>query len=101
MTKKLLYYYAIALQVLDGIFTYAGVETMGFGAHIEGNPIIKYLIEVLGPFTALAITKLAAIYIIIKCKNLFSTKILAVLCVFYSIAMIMWIIGFIVQFGLL
>lgn len=45
----------LVAQVLDGAFTYVGVHT--FGRAIEGNPIIAWLIHLLGPGPALAASK--------------------------------------------
>ena len=45
-------------QLLDGLLTYAGI-TM-YGAHMEGNPLIGWLIAALGEGPALAVAKLAA-----------------------------------------
>ncbi len=45
-------------QLLDGLLTYAGI-TM-YGAHMEANPLIGWLIAALGEGPALAVAKLAA-----------------------------------------
>ena len=45
-------------QALDGVLTYVGVST--FGLHAEGNPIIAWLMTVLGHGPGLAMAKLAA-----------------------------------------
>lgn len=51
----------IILQVIDGIFTYAGVLCLGLGIEIEGNPLLRSLMYELGPGTALMLIKGLAI----------------------------------------
>jgi hypothetical protein len=46
-------------QVLDGAFTYVGLQV--FGHSIEANPLIAWLIGLLGPAGALASAKSVAI----------------------------------------
>ena len=43
----------LATQGLDGVLTYIGVSV--YGPHMEGNPIIAWLMEALGEGPALAI----------------------------------------------
>jgi uncharacterized membrane protein len=45
-------------QLFDGILTYIGVST--YGPHMEGNPIIAWLIAAMGEGPALATAKVAA-----------------------------------------
>ena len=45
-------------QVADGILTYVGVST--YGVHVEGNPIIGWLMGAMGQGPALATAKLTA-----------------------------------------
>ena len=45
-------------QALDGVLTYVGVSH--YGPHIEGNPLIAWLMETLGEGPALAAAKLTA-----------------------------------------
>ena len=45
-------------QAFDGALTYVGVSTFGVG--IEGNPLIAWLMSLLGPGPGLATAKLAA-----------------------------------------
>ena len=46
-------------QAADGVFTYLGIQA--FGRMIEANPLISYLIQIMGAGPALAGSKLAAI----------------------------------------
>lgn len=48
----------LVAQLLDGILTYIGVST--YGPHMEGNPIIAWLIAAMGEGPALAAAKVAA-----------------------------------------
>lgn len=45
-------------QASDGVLTYIGVST--YGLHVEGNPIIGWLMAAMGEGPALATAKLAA-----------------------------------------
>jgi uncharacterized membrane protein len=45
-------------QALDGVLTYVGVST--YGMHIEGNPLIGWLMAAVGQGPALAAAKLTA-----------------------------------------
>jgi hypothetical protein len=49
----------LCAQVLDGAFTYIGLGVFGHG--IEANPLIAWLIGMLGPAGALASAKATAI----------------------------------------
>lgn len=46
----------LMLQLFDGVATYAGV-TAGYG---EGNPLVAWAIELLGPAAALSLVKVQA-----------------------------------------
>src|SRR5262245_60653207 len=46
-------------QILDGAFTYVGLQV--FGPAIEANPLLAWLIGVVGPAGALTLAKAAAI----------------------------------------
>ena len=45
-------------QASDGVLTYIGVST--YGLHVEGNPLIGWLMSAMGQGPALATAKLAA-----------------------------------------
>ena len=45
-------------QVLDGVLTYVGVNT--YGPHIEGNPLIAWMMANLGDALGLAAAKVTA-----------------------------------------
>jgi hypothetical protein len=45
-------------QASDGVLTYIGVST--YGATIEGNPLIAWLMTAMGPGAGLAMAKLTA-----------------------------------------
>jgi hypothetical protein len=48
----------LCAQVLDGVFTYMGLQI--FGPTIEANPLIAALIHSVGPVAALSLAKFAA-----------------------------------------
>jgi uncharacterized membrane protein len=47
-------------QASDGVFTYVGVST--YGRHIEANPLIAWLMTLIGQGAALATAKGAAVF---------------------------------------
>lgn len=53
----------ILLQGLDGVLTTIGVER--FGVSIEGNPIIRGLMQQIGHIPALGLVKCLAVFIIV------------------------------------
>lgn len=53
----------IILQILDGLFTAIGVNR--YGVAVEGNPIIRTLMDQFGAFPALAIIKIVAVLLVI------------------------------------
>jgi hypothetical protein len=48
----------LVTQVLDGVLTYIGVST--YGMHMEGNPLIAWLMAAMGHGPALAAAKVTA-----------------------------------------
>jgi hypothetical protein len=78
-------------QVFDGILTYVGVKT--FGLHAEGNPIVAWLMTVLGHGPGLATAKLAAgsFGVALYASNVH--KSVAALAVFYLVVAIApWVV---------
>lgn len=59
------------LQVVDGVLTMIGVRH--FGSVIEGNPLVRAMIEMLGAIPALCLTKLFAIIVIVALCSLHRT----------------------------
>lgn len=60
---KLLVSLLCLFQILDGLFTFLGVQR--FGLEAEGNPIVKYFIVLIGLFPALFLLKsLSAVLIL-------------------------------------
>jgi hypothetical protein len=49
----------IAVQLLDGVMSYIGVQRIG--SHIEANPLLGWYLEVFGPAVAFTGAKLFAI----------------------------------------
>ena len=63
--------YNIILQILDGLLTFWGVNFLGYGTAIEGNPFVSYLMNTFGVFNGLLIAKLFGIIMIISLHFLF------------------------------
>lgn len=73
---KFLIFVCILLQVLDGLFTGYGIFNSKLGVDAEGNPLVKYVISLIGVVPALVLIKSLAIVVILhmrKLKNCFST----------------------------
>jgi hypothetical protein len=50
----------LATQVLDGYLTYRGIQDLGLGVEIEGNPLVALAIAALGVRVALILFKTVA-----------------------------------------
>lgn len=73
-------------QALDGALTYVGVIT--YGIHMEGNPLIGWLMTSIGHGPALAAAKLAATFFGIALHISAVHKAVAVLALFYLLVAI-------------
>ena len=77
-------------QVLDGTLTYVGIST--YGPHMEGNPLISWLISAMGEGPALATAKLAAGTFGIALHLSAVHKAVALLAGFYiAVAVLPWV----------
>jgi len=56
----------VVCQVLDGVLTYMGVTE--FGTWREGNPILRYLMEIYPPYIVLLIVKIIAVIMLYLIK---------------------------------
>ena len=83
-----------SLQALDGILTSMGVSR--FGTAIEGNPLIRTLMEEFGHVTALGLVKFCAILVVIAltcfAKRLpwVNNAMGAISCIYVFAAIIPW-----------
>lgn len=76
-------------QILDGIFTYAGVSAFGVAA--EGNPILAWLMTSYGELIALAGAKIVAACCGVALYILAVDRLLAILTLVYiGAALIPW-----------
>jgi hypothetical protein len=76
-------------QILDGIFTYAGVSLFGIAA--EGNPILAYLMSSYGEIIALTAAKVVAALCGVALYVLGVDRLLAVLTLVYiGAALVPW-----------
>lgn len=76
-------------QILDGIFTYAGVSALGVAA--EGNPILAWLMTSYGELLALAGAKIVAAGCGVALYVLGVDRLLAILTLVYiGAALIPW-----------
>jgi hypothetical protein len=77
-------------QACDGIFTYVGVST--YGMHVEGNPLLAWLMTALGSGAGLAAAKAAAGAFGIVLHLISVHRVVAALAVFYlAVAIVPWI----------
>lgn len=92
-----MFYYAIhaGLQILDGLLTVAGI-TKFEGTHIEGNPLLRELMEIVGPINAVILAKVFAILVIIticqkeQSRLLFKAALLPI-NLLYTVSAIFWL----------
>ena len=57
-----------SLQVFDWVLTHMGVSR--FGAHAEGNPVLRYIMSLVGPERTLLVVKVAAIILVVFLTDL-------------------------------
>ncbi len=77
-------------QASDGVLTYIGVST--YGLHVEGNPLIAWLMSAMGEGPALATAKLAAGFFGIALHLSAVHRAVALLAGFYvAVAIIPWV----------
>lgn len=77
-------------QACDGVLTYVGVST--YGLHVEGNPIIGWLMSAVGEGPALAAAKVTAGFFGIALHLSAVHRAVALLAAFYfAVAVLPWI----------
>ncbi len=77
-------------QASDGVLTYVGVST--YGLHIEANPLIGWLMTILGEGAALATAKAAAVVFGIALHLSAVHRAVAALAVLYfAVAVFPWV----------
>jgi hypothetical protein len=80
----------LLVQACDGVLTYVGVST--YGVHIEGNPLLGWLMVAMGQGLALAAAKMAAGAFGIALHLVSVHRVVAALAAFYVIVAILpWI----------
>ena len=80
----------LVTQAFDGVLTYVGVST--YGVHMEGNPLLGWLMATLGRGLALATAKLAAGAFGIALHLTAVHRVVAVLAAIYFLAAVLpWI----------
>ena len=77
-------------QASDGVLTYVGVST--YGRHIEANPLIGWLMTMIGQGAALATAKVAAVFFGIALHLSAVHRAVALLAVLYiAVAVLPWL----------
>jgi hypothetical protein len=77
-------------QLSDGVLTYIGVST--YGIHVEGNPLIGWLMTAMGQGPALAATKVTAGFFGIALHLSSVHRAVALLAAFYvAVAVVPWV----------
>ena len=77
-------------QACDGVFTYVGVAT--YGRHVEGNPLLGWLMAALGSGAGVAAAKAATGAFGIALHLVSVHRVVAALAVFYvAVAVLPWI----------
>nr|ALS91108.1 2a75: L-lysine [uncultured bacterium] len=80
----------LLVQLCDGVLTYAGVSA--YGVHMEGNPLLAWLMVWMGRGPALAMTKAAASGFGIALHLTAVHRIVAALTLFYlALAILPWL----------
>lgn len=89
--------YLYILQFLDGLLTWWGVMFLGIGTEIEGNPLVKYVMDTLGVELGLTFVKLVAIILIYYLFSHWSKKGRWILCSIYTIVVGIWLYAFLIH----
>ena len=77
-------------QATDGVLTYVGVST--YGSHIEANPLIGWLMALIGQGAALATAKGAAVFFGIALHLAAVHRAVALLAALYiAVAVLPWV----------
>jgi uncharacterized membrane protein len=80
----------LLVQACDGVLTYIGVST--YGVHIEGNPLLGWLMDAMGEGLALATAKMTAGAFGIALHLVSVHRVVAALAAFYVVvAIVPWI----------
>jgi hypothetical protein len=80
----------LVAQACDGVFTYVGVAT--YGAHLEGNPLLGWLMGALGCAAGVAMAKAAAGAFGIVLHLVAVHRVVAALAAFYFVAAVVpWV----------
>lgn len=80
----------LVAQMLDGVLTYVGVSA--YGLHMEGNPLIGWMMANMGHGPALATAKVTAGFFGIALHLSAVHKAVAILTVFYlAVAIVPWV----------
>ena len=80
----------LVAQACDGVFTYVGVSL--YGAHMEANPVLGWMMETMGQGVALATAKGVAGAFGIALHLSSVQRVVAVLAVFYlDTAVVPWV----------
>ncbi len=58
----------LLFQILDAVLTYIGV--LSFGVEMEGNPLIRFLMNLVGPLVAIFVVKSFAVLCVVYLWNL-------------------------------
>ena len=77
------------MQVLDGVLTYWGVSRFGTG--VEGNPLVKSLIETFGAEPTLFSLKLLGVFLSWVFVKLRAAKALVFMAGLYSGVVLIWL----------
>ena len=92
MMKLLLVFLCCFLQICDGILTGYGVTTLNLGTGAEGNPVVKYMMDLFGVFGGLSLVKLLAIFVILGLHKIQTpTSVFFVISTLYFFVCISWV----------
>jgi hypothetical protein len=91
----------VLLQILDGILTYMGVTILAKSTEIEGNPMLKWLMNEIGVVLAIVIVKSCAVLIILTLNKSAKKSVMLRRCLFavnliYILVCAMWVLIFLI-----
>jgi len=82
----------VVCQILDGVLTYIGVSE--FGTWREGNPLLKYLMDIYSPGIVLLLVKFVAIIMLYTIKLVYDSTVRSMLFIVPCLYIILFIYVF-------
>lgn len=82
----------IILQILDGVLTGYASQVSSYGTAVEGNPLVRYIMEVVGVVPGLFLVKGGAILMLMLLARLGVGRVaLSIVFILYFFVVLLWV----------